>query len=79
MYPNKNLNLKPPERNICRQHFCFDFPLIYYLVITSKLKFWGQGTYDPAHALLGFGARVEEGICRGRMGKGRSVEWNSRG
>ena len=40
---------------------------------------WGQGTYDPAHALLGPEARAEEGICRGRMGKGRSVEWNSRG
>ena len=34
---------------------------------------WGQGTYDPAHALLGPGARVEEGICRGRIGKGRNA------
>ena len=34
---------------------------------------WGQGTCDPAHALLGPEARAEEGICRGRMGKGRSV------
>ena len=40
---------------------------------------WGQGTYDPTHALLGPGARAEEDICRGRMGKGRSVEWNSQG
>ena len=24
---------------------------------------WGQGTYDPAHALLGPKARAEEGIC----------------
>ena len=30
---------------------------------------WGQGTYDPAHALLGPGARAKEGICQGRMGK----------
>ena len=34
---------------------------------------WGQGTYDPAHALLGRGAHVEEGVCRGRMGKGRNA------
>ena len=40
---------------------------------------WGQGTCDLAHALLRPGARAEEGICRGRKGKGRSVEWNSRG
>ena len=32
------LKLKLPKRNIYRQNFCFDFPLIYYLVITSKLK-----------------------------------------
>ena len=30
------LNLKPPKRNICIQHFFF--PLIYYLVITLNLK-----------------------------------------
>ena len=35
---------------------------------------WGQGTYDPAHALLGPRARAEEGTCRGRMGKGRNAE-----
>ena len=34
---------------------------------------WGQGTYDLAHALLGPRACVEEGICRGRIGKGRNV------
>ena len=34
---------------------------------------WGQGTYDPAHAPLGPGTRAEEGICRGRMGKGRNA------
>ena len=34
---------------------------------------WGQGTYDPAHALLGFRAHAEEGICRGRIGKGRNA------
>ena len=32
---------------------------------------WGQGTYDPVHALLGPRARPEEGICRGRIRKGR--------
>jgi len=40
---------------------------------------WGQGTYDLAHALLGPGARADEGICRGRIGKGRSVGGNRRG
>ena len=40
---------------------------------------WGQGTYDPAHVLLGLGAYAEEGICQGRMEKGRSVGGNSRG
>ena len=35
-----------------------------------SLLLWGQGTYDPAHALLGLKARAEEGICQGRMGKG---------
>ena len=35
---------------------------------------WGQGTYDPAHALLGPRARAEVGTCRGRMGKGRNAE-----
>ena len=35
---------------------------------------WGQGTYDPAHALLGPRARAEEDICRGRMGKGQNTE-----
>ena len=40
---------------------------------------WGQGTYGPTHALLGLGAHAEGGICRGRMGKGRSVEGNSQG
>ena len=34
---------------------------------------WGQRTYDPAHALLGPKARAEEGICRGRIGKGRNA------
>ena len=34
---------------------------------------WGQGTYDPAHVLLGPRARAEEGICRGRMGKGQNA------
>ena len=34
---------------------------------------WGQGTYDPDHALLGPKARAEEGICRGRIGKGRDA------
>ena len=34
---------------------------------------WGQGTYDPAHALLGPRARAEEGIYRERMGKGRNA------
>jgi len=34
---------------------------------------WGQGTYDPAHALLGPRARAKKGICRGRIGKGRSA------
>ena len=40
---------------------------------------WGQGTCDPAHTLLEPEARAEEGMCQGRMGKGRSVEGNSRG
>ena len=30
--------LKLPKMNMCRQYFYFDFSLIYYLVITSKLK-----------------------------------------
>ena len=34
---------------------------------------WGQGTYDPAHALLRPRARAEEDICRGRMEKGRNA------
>ena len=34
---------------------------------------WGQGTYDPAHALLGPRARAEEGTCREQMGKGRNA------
>ena len=37
------------------------------------LYLWGRGTYDLAHALLGPKARAEEGICRGRMGKGRNA------
>ena len=44
-----------------------------------KLKLWGRGVYDSTHALLGPRARAEDDICGGRMGKGRSVEWNSRG
>ena len=34
---------------------------------------WGQRTYGLAHALLGPRAHAEEGICRGRIGKGRSA------
>ena len=35
---------------------------------------WGQGPYDPAHGLVGPRARAKEGICRGRMGKGRNAK-----
>ena len=43
------------------------------------LKLWGQRTYDLTHALLGPRARAEEGICRGRIGKGRNAWGHSRG
>ena len=39
----------------------------------TNIYMWGQGTYDLANALLGPRARAEEGICRGRIGKGRNV------
>ena len=32
------VKLKPPKMNMYRQYFCFNFSLIYYLVIASKLK-----------------------------------------
>ena len=38
---------------------------------------WGRETYDPARALLGLRAHAEEGVCRGRMMKGRGVKGNS--
>ena len=38
------------------------------------MRVWGQGTYDLAYALLGPRAHAEEGIFRGRMGKGRNAE-----
>ena len=33
------VKLKPPKMNMYRQCFWFDFSLICYLVITSKLKY----------------------------------------
>ena len=43
------------------------------------LILWGQRTYDSAHALLGPRACTEEGICRGRIGKGRNAWGHSWG
>ena len=34
---------------------------------------WSQETYDSVHALLGPRTRAENGICRGRIEKGRSA------
>ena len=41
MYFNVSISttkIKPPKMNTYRQYFNFNFSLIYYLVITSKLK-----------------------------------------
>ena len=77
----KNLNISISPKNKKKEKRKIEIIKVLQLLsmIFHILKLWGQRTYDPTHALLGPKARAEEGICRGRIGKGRNAWGHSRG